>query len=159
MHSAHRRVHSCMHSLTLRQLNTFIYKQNPHAQRLFRQTQVHGLSTIKPACCIWICPNMLPLLILWILQSAWSSGHEAIRMQPAESSRFLLNHCWVWFLDPQGFRAARFPQLLRAALMICYPPSDCPKALIRISIPAAPGAWAGHPLIPRARLLGYNTEI
>lgn len=77
--------------------------------------------------------------------------------------------CWVikvslksllgLVLDPQGFRAARFPQLLRAALMICNPLSDWPKALIRISIPAAPGAWAGHPPIPRARLLGYNTEI
>lgn len=75
--------------------------------------------------------------------------------------------CWVikvsleWslglVLDPQGSRAARFPQLWRAVLMICNLLSDWPKALIRISIPAAPGAWVGpaysHSRVARIQLV------
>lgn len=87
------------------------------------------------------CSNMLLIL----------SHHSADA--PLSSARpwgYQDEACWVikvplkWslgsVLDPQGLKAARFPQFLSAALIICNPLFPWPKALIRISNPEAPGA-------------------
>lgn len=113
--------------------------------------QVHGL-TMKSPCCVGICLNIL--CSDFVNPPRSTQGYNDVA-------------CWVikvsfeWSLslvfDPQGPRAARFSQLWRAVLMICNRFSVGPKALIRISIPAAPGARAGpaysHSQVARIRLL------
>lgn len=67
-----------------------------------------------------------------------------MRMQHTESSRFFSVVAWFsFFLDCQDLRAARFPQLQTAELVIWNPLADWPKAVIRISIGAARGAVGG----------------
>lgn len=157
MRSAHRRVHTHMQSLTLAHWTTHRYKQSPMLKSFSNKQKFMDFSLQRK--------NMLEHVLNSLSSLCKSSSeHLIIRPRgynhvPAESSRFLLSRRRLQFLDPQGFRAARFPQLWRAALMISNPLSDWPKALIRISIPVAPGAWAGHQPIPTARLLGYNTWI
>lgn len=131
--------------------NTHKYKQVP-CSKAFQQTRVHGL-TIKSPCCARICSNML-----WIPSPDCANPPQStIRPQGyRDVACWFIKFSLKWSLssvsDSQGSGAARFPQFWRATLMICNPLSDWPKALIRISIPEAPGVGGGAPAYSHSQL-------